>query len=83
MVWFFERAQLLARLETTFDNDAQEYVVVIETPNEALRTERFRTGEAYEARLLELEQQLRAQGWIQRGHVDMLESGWRGPTTRH
>jgi hypothetical protein len=83
MVWFFERAQLLARLETTFDNDAQEYVVVIEAPNEAIRTERFRTGEAYEARLLELEHQLRAQGWVQRGHVDMLEGGWRGPTTQH
>jgi hypothetical protein len=83
MVWFFERAELLARLETTFDNDAQEYVVVIEAPNEPLRTERFTTAAAYEARLLELEHQLRAQGWVQRPHVDMLEDGWRGPTTRH
>ena len=82
MVWFFDRAGGVARLQTTFDNEAQEYMLVIEAPDEPVRTERFATRETYEARLVALERQLRADGWVQRGDVEILDDGWRGPTTR-
>jgi hypothetical protein len=81
MVWFFERAQEVTRLETTFDNDTKEYILVIEA-NGTPRIERFPNQQAFQARLGNLEQQLRAQKWVQRGDVEILEDGWRGPTTR-
>ena len=34
MVWFFDRAGGVAPLQTTFDNDAQEFMLVIEAPGE-------------------------------------------------
>jgi hypothetical protein len=81
MVWFFERAQEVTRLETTFDNDTKEYILVVES-NGTPRTERFPTQQAFQARLTNLEEQLRAQKWVQRGDVEILEDGWRGPTSR-
>ena len=82
MVWFFERAEEVTRLETTFDNHAQEYVLVIEVAGAEARPERFATHEAFKARLVELEQHLRAQSWVQRGDVEIIDDGWRGPSTR-
>jgi hypothetical protein len=82
MVWFFERAQEVTRLETTFDNDAQEYVLVMEVVGANALTERFATLAGFQTRLVELEQQLRAQSWVQRGDVEIMDDGWRGPSTR-
>jgi len=82
MVWFFEREQLVARIETTFDSDLHEYVLAIQPPHDILRTERFTTRETYGARLVELATQLRAQGWVQRGGMEILGDRWRG-LTRH
>ncbi len=82
MIWFFERGAEVTRIHTTLDNDTQEYVLVIEPPNEGLRSERYREQLAYHARLAELEEQLRADDWVPRGHVQLTEYGWRGPTTR-
>jgi hypothetical protein len=78
MVWFFERAQEVTRLETRFDNDAREYVLIIEAPGVVPRTERFATRQDFQARLLVLERQLKSQNWAQRGDVQILADGWRG-----
>jgi hypothetical protein len=84
MVWFFERAQVITRLKTSFENATREYVIVIESPDETVRTERFTTEEAYRARLAELETDLRAQGWAPLRNVSITADGWPGPSTgRH
>ncbi len=82
MVWFFEREQEVTRLETTFDNDTQEYVLVFDLTNGARPTERFASLVAFKSRLVELEDQLRAQNWVQRGDVQILDDGWQGPSTQ-
>jgi hypothetical protein len=79
MVWFFEREHEVTRLETRFDNDSGEYVLIIEPPNVALRTERFTSQQDFQARLVVVERQLKAQHWAQRRGVQILADGWRGP----
>jgi hypothetical protein len=76
MIWFFERAQNITRLKTTFDNDRNEYILVIEG-DAGPRTERFSTLQAFAARLLRLEERLRAENWVQRADVEFLDEGWR------
>jgi hypothetical protein len=81
MVWFFERAEVVTRLETVFDNATRDYVPLIAAPGDAVRTERFPTEQAYRARLVELEQHLKAQGWVQSTNIEITD-GWRGPSTQ-
>jgi hypothetical protein len=82
MVWFFERAEVITRLTTSFENATREYVIVIESPDETVRTERFTTEQAYRARLAEIESELRAQGWAPLRNVALTANGWPGPSTR-
>jgi hypothetical protein len=82
MVWFFEREQEVTRVETRFDSASKEYVIVIEAPNRERKTERFSNSKRFKARLTVLEQQFRSENWVQRGDVQFLTDGWRGPTGR-
>ena len=63
MVWSFERAHgEVVRLENFFDNDTQEYLLIVQATNVVVRTERFGTQQSYHARLAALEHHLRANG---------------------
>ena len=81
MLWFFERGAEVTRLETRVDNNTNEYVLIIEPPDKPRREERYPTKEAFEARLVVLEQELAADNWKQRGDPHILPDGWRGPMT--
>ena len=62
MIWLFERAGQLTRIDTHFDNDTQEYVVTV-TWTDARSEERFTDAPVYHARLLALEHQLVGEHW--------------------
>ena len=49
MIWFYERHGSTVQVETSYDNDTQEYVLVYLD-----QIERFSDGAAYKARLVTL-----------------------------
>jgi hypothetical protein len=81
MVWFFERGEETARLETRFENDSADYVLIVEVPGRERRTERVKNAQRFHARVLALEAQLKEERWTQHGQPQILPDGWRGPTT--
>jgi hypothetical protein len=79
VIWFFQRNSQMLRLETRFDQAANEYVLVIGWDDRPEETERFRDLEPFRARVIELEGQLKAENWHQRGAPTIIPDGWRGP----
>ena len=79
MIWFFERGTETTRLETRFENDSREYVLIVDAPGRERTTERFKSVPKFQARLHELEAQLKAEQWTQHGRPEILLDGWRGP----
>ena len=77
MVWLYERGAEALRLETRFDENAREYVLVILWADGRAETERFREYAAFDARLRGLEQQLSAEHWMLAGSPTFLRDGWR------
>jgi hypothetical protein len=76
MVWFFERSSAILELETRYDNDAAEYVLIIRPPDAASTTERFSDAEAFRVRLHALEEALIADRWQRGGPPLVLPAGW-------
>lgn len=67
MVWFWTREGRELHVETRYDNDAGEFVVRIVSPDGSHSTERFASGAAFDARLVELEKRLAGERWKQDG----------------
>jgi hypothetical protein len=63
VIWFFERAADVLRIETTHDQPAGQYLLTVYRPDGAEQIERFTTEAACQQRLEALEQQLRADRW--------------------
>ena len=76
MVWFFERYEESLRLETRYDNETREYVVVVHYPDGREETERFANPEEYRVRLVALENHLDAERWLCNGPPAILADGW-------
>ena len=76
MVWFFERSQESLRLETRYDNETREYVVIVHYPDGREETERFTDPLKYRARLLDLEDHLDSERWLPDGPPMILADGW-------
>lgn len=79
MIWLFERGSEVLHIETRIDNASGEYVLVSISADGPPQVERFRDRDAYEARVLELENRLAADQWVQVGGPTILPDGWRGP----
>jgi hypothetical protein len=77
MLWIFERDEESLRLETHYDNDAREFVLVMHRPN-GQQIERFRDTVTFRERLEALETQLAADHWKQQGPL-LLHDGWKIP----
>jgi hypothetical protein len=75
MIWFYERHGSTVQVETSYDNDTQEYVLLYLD-----QIERFSDGAAYKARLVTLETQLIADEWHLTGTPQIVPEGF--PTTR-
>ena len=67
MLWFFERNDEVAQLETRFDNETAEYVAVIRWPDGHEDVGRSADAASYRTLLLTLEQQLEAAHWHRDG----------------
>jgi hypothetical protein len=76
MVWFFERDSESLRLETRYDNDTAEFVLIMHQTNGGPQIERFRDAATFRERLEVLETQLEADHWTQHGPV-LLHDGWK------
>ena len=76
MIWFYERNKESIRIETRFDNDRLEYVIVVHESAADRRTERFTDIEVFRARLVALEQQFEEERWKPKGSPIILPDGW-------
>jgi hypothetical protein len=76
MVWFFERDDQSVRVETRYDRQTKEYVLVVDRGNRRARTERFKTEARFEARLRQLQERFASEHWILHGPV-LQRDGWK------
>jgi hypothetical protein len=79
MLWLYEKDNESIRLETRYDNDTREYVVVVHYPDGRQLEERFPNPEACREWLLSLENNLDAEHWVRRGPPMILPDGWPRP----
>ncbi|MCM3880106.1 MAG: hypothetical protein ND807_08365 [Vicinamibacterales bacterium] len=77
MLWIFERDEESLRLETHYDSDTREFVLVMHRPS-GQQIERFKDTVTFRERLEVLETQLAADRWTQQGPV-LLHDGWKIP----
>lgn len=76
MLWFFERDDESLRLETRYDNDTSEFVVIVRHPDGREETERFSDGNEYRAWLDTFERSLEHQHWTRPGGPVIMPDGW-------
>ena len=79
MVWFFKRGDQALQVQTRFDNGPREYVLEIIWPDRPSETERYSDLAAFEDRVTNIEERLKAESWSQIGSPEILPDGWRGP----
>jgi hypothetical protein len=77
MIWIFERAEESLRLETRYDNDTTEYVLILHYPDGSDQTERFSDSAAFQTRLDSLDRTLARQNWQYVGAPVLLPDGWK------
>ena len=76
-IWIFDRGpEETLRLETRYDNDTAEFVLIIHGMSGGIQAERFKNGVSFQERLEILETQLEAAHWRQQGPV-FLHDGWK------
>ena len=80
MIWIFRRDDEVTRLETTFDNEASEFVLRVTWAHRPEEVERFSTEADFDARIQVLERKLARDQWIQSGPPILMSEGWRGPS---
>jgi len=76
MIWFWTREHQRMRLETRYDNDTSEFVVVIQRDDGREESERFSDIAAFRQRLVALEQQCEAEQCVQSGAPVLLPEGF-------
>ena len=78
MLWTYARGAQSLRLETRFDNDAQEFVLIIHSQGDSQpRVERFKGTASFRQRLAELESELELEQWLLHGPPALLRDGWK------
>jgi hypothetical protein len=76
MLWFFDRADESLRLETRYDNDTSEFVVVVSYADGSQLAERFSALEDFRSWLVAFERILQEQQWTGRTGPVILPYGW-------
>lgn len=76
MIWFFDREDESLRVDTRYDNDTSEFVVIVRYPDGREQTNRFTKVNEFRARLEELQQTFEADHWVNRGGPIFLPTGW-------
>ena len=75
MIWIFERADEMLRLETRYDNRSGEFLLIIHRARGS-QVERFKNTITFRERLEVLETQLAAEQWTAHGPT-FLHDGWK------
>lgn len=76
MIWLFERNGESLRLETKYENDTAEFVLIVQARQGRPQIERFNDAVSFRERLEVLETQLLAAQWRQQGPMS-LHDGWK------
>lgn len=76
MIWFFDRDGQSVRLETQYEADTGEFVLIMHMQNGGPQVQRFTDVVSFRERLEVLETQLVADRWTQRGPLP-LHDGWK------
>ena len=77
MIWIFERGNESLRLETRYENDTTEYVLIVHHPDGSHQTERFNDSVTFQTRLDSLEKKLGRENWHYVGAPVLLRDGWK------
>jgi len=76
MLWFFDRDDESLKLETRYDNETSEFVVIVRYPNGAEHEKRFANAGEFRTWLEAFERDLAMQRWTGRGGPVILPYGW-------
>lgn len=77
MLWIYARGQESLRIETRFDNETGEYVLIFYRDDGNHQIERFQDPDSFGSRLEAVEQQLNTEAWHSDGPPMVLRDGWR------
>src|SRR5688500_5439248 len=77
MVWFLSRDTNELRVETRYDNDAAEYVLIVHWLDGCRQMERFSTLAHFRERVVELQHTIDVEGWRSAGSPQILRDSWR------
>ena len=83
MLWFFDRDDEQVEVETRFDNNTLDYVLIIRWPDSREETERYADSESFSARVIALSEELKSMNWRNTGSPIVLPEGWLDKRTRH
>ena len=76
MLWFFEREDESLNLETKYDNDTSECLVIVRYADGRDHVQRFSDREEFGARLQVFEKNLELQHWRAQSGPLILPYGW-------
>jgi hypothetical protein len=77
MIWIFERGNESLRLETRYDNETAEYILIVHHPDRSHQTERFKDSDTFQTRLDSLDTKLGSENWHYVGAPVLLRDGWK------
>jgi hypothetical protein len=78
MLWIYARGEQSLRLETRFDNETAEFVLIIYPEDGSpRRVERFKDTVLFRERLAALEDELESERWHLDGTPVLLRDGWK------
>ena len=76
MLWIYQRGSEMLRVETRFDNETKEYVVIVYREDGMQQAARFKDAALFQMRLETLEKHLDRESWQSDG-VRLLRDGWK------
>lgn len=76
MIWFWTRDDRECAVETRYDNQTREFVMVIKDEGGGETTERYSELQAFSARLIALRHSLEAERWKQKGLTRIDPNGF-------
>jgi hypothetical protein len=76
MLWFFSRDAESLRVETRYDNETSEYLLVLKRAEALPEIERFSDRAAFHQRLVQLENCLSRDSWVAGAGPVILPYGW-------
>ena len=76
VLWFYSQDLLAIKIETRYDNVTEEYVLILHRSSDDRHEERFATLSTFRERILEVQKQIKNEGWTQQGPPTILLDGW-------